>query len=149
MFIWTINFSPTFDLCAHQNITVLFHQALVRQVLGILECLKEDSSIRVIAGDINSHGAVCDKFIQMPASDTPISSIKPLKYEEKPYKLCYQSPHGNYLNFQRISRDFKNGCVVVSEFDLSVANDKGKLHRFANDIGIPVPEGRYCDSKDA
>ena len=58
-----------------QNITVFIPSgAGAPGFAGILECLKEDSSIRVIAGDINSEAygaALCDKFIKMPASHTP------------------------------------------------------------------------------
>lgn len=122
---------------------------------GILECLKEDSSIRVIAGDINSEAygaALCDKFIQMPASNIPDFIDKTIEVcEEEAVQVVLPITTSELFELSKNKSKFQKMGVraVVSELEgLSVANDKGKLHRFADDLGIPVPEGRYCDSRD-
>ena len=139
-----------------QNITVFIPSgAGAPGFAGILECLKEDSSIRVIAGDINSeaYGAtLCDKFIKMPASHTPDFIDKTIEVcEEEAVQVVLPITTRELFELSKNKWRFqKMGvCVVVSEFEgLSVANDKGKLHRFAKDLGIPVPEGRYCESRE-
>ena len=122
---------------------------------GILECLKEDSSIRVIAGDINSQAygaAICDKFIQMPSSNAPDFIDKTIEVcEEEAVQVVLPITTRELFELSKNKLRFQSMDVhvVVSELEgLSVANDKGKLHRFANDLGIPVPEGRYCDSRE-
>jgi carbamoyl-phosphate synthase large subunit len=137
-----------------QNITVFIPSgAGAPGFAGILECLKEDPSIRVIAGDMNyeAYGAaLCDKFIQMPASNASDFIDKTIEVcEEEAVQVVLPITTRELFELSKNKSRFQSiGIrVVVSELEgLSVANDKGKLHRFADDLGIPVPEGRYCDT---
>ena len=100
-----------------QNITVFIPSgAGAPGFAGILECLKEDSSIRVIAGDINSeaYGAtLCDKFIKMPASHTPDFIDKTIEVcEEEAVQVILPITNTHFLNFQRTSGDFKKWVFV-------------------------------------
>jgi carbamoyl-phosphate synthase large subunit len=121
---------------------------------GIASCLREDSRIRLIAGDFNpqAYGSkMADAFYSMPRSTSQeyISRIIEIIHTEKvDVILPITTAELEVLaRFQSVLEVQGLRVIISPEKALQIANNKGELHLWANKLGIPVPEGGVVSSK--
>jgi len=121
---------------------------------GISACLREDARIRVVSGDINNEAygkSLSDAFYKMPPAEHPdyIRRVKEICDLEKiKVVLPITTRELNILSRERQTFEDAGIKVIVSpEIGLNLSNDKGKLHNWAAEIGIPIPEGGVCANK--
>lgn len=119
---------------------------------GICRCLREESSWKIIAGDVNEHAygkALCDVFV------VSTSSNDALAYVEFVLSVC--ETHAVDVVLPITTRELEVLAANVEKFhaigvkvvvsslaSIVVANDKGLSARAAQELGLPVPEFRVC-----
>jgi len=124
---------------------------------GIAACLREDSRIRLISGDVKADAygkMLSDAFYLMPLPTHESEYIQQL------IKICEQEKVQVVLpittkelevlaRYLHAFSEMGVRVMVSPEKDLAVANDKGVLHRKAQDLGIPVPDGGIVETAAA
>lgn len=122
---------------------------------GIQECLREDSKIRIISGDTNQNAygkALSDRFVHMPPSNSD-------EFIDKLIEVCEEEEIHVGLpittrelwpissNIDRLKK-YSTKWLISKYKALEIANDKGRLHQFAQELNIPVPMGKVCKSRE-
>jgi carbamoyl-phosphate synthase large subunit len=116
---------------------------------GIAACLREDPRIRLISGDMVEfpYGrSLSDAFYQMPSPLDETRYLERLEYinniENIDVILPITTRELNVLaNHQNLFLSLGINVVISKPLGLEIANDKGRLHEYARNIKIPVPEG--------
>lgn len=121
---------------------------------GIAACLREDPLIRLVSGDMNADAygkSLSDAFYLMPPSNDSLYVKRVLeicKTEDIKVILPITTTELTVLS-EKSDVIYKQGIqVVVSPIEgLIQSNDKGRLHNWAQSIGIAVPNGMVCSNK--
>ncbi|MSP57443.1 MAG: ATP-grasp domain-containing protein [Flavobacteriaceae bacterium] len=124
---------------------------------GIIRCLREQISWRIIAGDTNplAYGqALADVFMQMPASNDEslfIDEVIAVCNKEKVnivLPITTRELEILAINSDRIQKAGAQ-LLLSSAQALSIANNKGKLYEFVQKLHLPIPEYRIVSDAAA
>lgn len=124
---------------------------------GIIRCLREQSSWRVIAGDTNplAYGkALADVFMQMPAAKDEtlfIDEVIAVCNTERVDIVLPITTRELGILAKNSDRIDKTGAQLLlsSAQALSIANNKGKLYEFVQKLHVPIPEYRIVSDAAA
>jgi carbamoyl-phosphate synthase large subunit len=122
---------------------------------GIAACLREESDLRLISGDVNENAygkSLSDAFYAMPPSNSSdyINRVLEIcELEKVQVVLPITTAELESLSAHRDVFVNKGVRLIISpEKGLKEANDKGILHGKAQKIGIAVPEGKVCENRN-
>jgi len=122
---------------------------------GIIKCLKQDSRIDLVVGDMDCNASgkyLADSFIQLPSAkdDSFIEHVLDICIQNN-IEMIFPLVTMELFKFSKSIKLFKkhNIHVVVSDFDsLSIANDKIALYQHLDINGIVVPDYRVAKNND-
>ncbi len=123
---------------------------------GISACLRESDDLRLVSGDINPQAygkQLSDAFYVMPHALEPtyidkvkeiclkegIQAILPITTAELPILAHYQAE----------LLEIGVQVLVSPEWVIQKSNDKGEIHKWAKNLGLSVPSGAVCNSREA
>lgn len=122
---------------------------------GIAACLREEPRVRLISGDVNEQAygkSLSDAFYTMPPSNSS-------HYIERVLEICKLEQvqvvlpitTAELLPLSEQQNVFVNAgvrLIISPEKGILESNDKGRLHAWAQQIGIAVPEGFVCYNRN-
>lgn len=122
---------------------------------GIAACLREESGLRLISGDVNENAygkSLSDAFYAMPPSNSSgyiERVIQICELEKVQVVLPITTAELESLSAHRDVFENKGVRLIISpEKGIKEANDKGFLHTKAQHLGIAVPEGKVCQNRN-
>jgi len=119
---------------------------------GICRCLREESSWRIVAGDVNAHAygrQLCDVFLVVPPSSDEGAYLEAVLGACVAHAVDVVLPittrELDVLSRGRAQFEALGVTLILSSAEsIGIANDKGLSARQAQALGLPVPAFEVC-----